>query len=362
MLNDFLLPNETLKIALIAAGAVLLAVCFLYGIFRKFTQMSWIAWQIPLVFAIGEGSANLLAGIGDSRVRVAATAAVFFFGTAVVLGLGGIVRLGMHKRTLPAPGVVRFFNRLLGAITAVLDLALLCAILASLALPAAYCLFPDLEALSGVYALPVWEKIYPYLFDFFTLSMMVIVIRAGWRVGFGRAVLTVLMIALTLGGFAAAVYLTFFWSFLSGLAGRLAALFSTLPAIAARALGSGIVILAVSLLFFLVAMLLGKLLHFAVRGARYVRFLAFFDGTILALVFFAVHAALLFALYFAVNYLSAADFSSLAATAEQVYDITPVLEGVRAWTGRIAALFTASPLSKILYECNPILFFVPIGA
>ena len=50
MPKALLAANFVLPVA-IAAGVLVLAV-FIYGIVRKFTRVSWLSWQVLIVFAV----------------------------------------------------------------------------------------------------------------------------------------------------------------------------------------------------------------------------------------------------------------------------------------------------------------------
>ena len=99
---------------LIAIGAGVLALAALiYGIVRKFTRVSWLSWQVLIVFA-----ATLLVGVlpvpDGAWGGFAVAAGVLAGASALVLAVGGIVGHAMLARVRPAPLFVRFLSRLLG--------------------------------------------------------------------------------------------------------------------------------------------------------------------------------------------------------------------------------------------------------
>ena len=97
MHTGLLAVNLAVPIA-IGAGVLALA-AFLYGIFRKFTRVSWLSWQTLLVFA-----ATLLLGffpVPSGAWGGFAVAAALLAGTsAVVLILGGIVRHAIDRKSV----------------------------------------------------------------------------------------------------------------------------------------------------------------------------------------------------------------------------------------------------------------------
>ena len=193
-------PSDLVLPAAIAAGVLALAV-FIYGFVRRFPRVSWLSWQILIVFAatfflsalpVPEGgrvgwngfllAAGLLAGTG-----------------AVVLAVGGVVRHAMLMRARPANGFFRFMSRLLGGITALGNFAVFFLVLGAPVLAALPVFHVDVAALDVVYNSPVWELFGGHAFDLFVVAVFLIMMRAGYRIGFVRTVWTVFTFALGVG-------------------------------------------------------------------------------------------------------------------------------------------------------------------
>ena len=237
-------PSDLVLPAAIAAGVLALAV-FIYGFVRRFPRVSWLSWQILIVFAatfllnvlpVPEGgrvgwngfllAAGLLAGTG-----------------AVVLAVGGVVRHAMLMRARPANGFFRFMSRLLGGITALGNFAVFFLVLGAPVLAALPVFHVDVAALDVVYNSPVWELFGGHAFDLFVVAVFLIMMRAGYRIGFVRTVWTVFTLALGVGALILSFVLAVRVPFLAQLA---AAIAGSLPASLGAATGIlGTIIVAV---------------------------------------------------------------------------------------------------------------------
>ena len=51
MTEQLLFDAGQLKMIVIVAACVLVALAFLYGVIKKFSRMSWLGWQTTLLFA-----------------------------------------------------------------------------------------------------------------------------------------------------------------------------------------------------------------------------------------------------------------------------------------------------------------------
>ena len=317
----------------IAAGVVALA-AFLYGIFRKFTRISWLSWQIIIVFA-----ATLLIGVIPAPAAAwgsfAVGAGVLAGAGALVLAVGGIVRHAMLARMRPAPLFFRFMSRLLGALTAVLNLVVFLAALGLPVLAALPAFGVQLAPLDVLYQHPVWTNFLgTHALDLLVVAVCLIMMRAGYRIGLARSVWTVFTLALGVGALVLAVFMAIRVPFLASFA-------------QANVLGTVIVAAICFAVMLVVIILITLLVNLLVRNLKGNPVLGVIDGALMAVVFTALFFVLACGLDLAVSY-----FAENAAGLPMGEAIAPVI-------GNLEAFFTSSPLAKTLYEGNPLLLLLP---
>lgn len=338
-------PSPEATIAIVALS-VIAFFSLLYGVFKKFSRMSWAGWQLLLIFA-----ATLLCGLipetANKTLAFALTVGGFLLVAAAVLGSGALIRRAMRNYAGKPPLAARVFDRILGALTALVDWILFFAVAGGFALAIVfYCVPSAAEQIAFVYENPLWTGFgAKYALDLALIFFLLFAVKGGYRVGFVKSLWTVLAVALTVVAFAGSLYLATHVSFLVALAQKISAACSNLNSIVANVIGYGVTALVCFIVFFVVLVLFFILVNYAVRGLN--KFTAFnvFDGILLSIVFFAVAAAVVCGLDYGVRMIAADASGALGSFGETA------AEAGR----RIEALFTSSPLSAIFYECNPIL-------
>ncbi len=356
MLNNLLISNEALTGILIAAACVFGICCCLYGAFRKFTQMSWLAWQLPLAAVLTVSGAILFEKFGGgagATVGFIVSAVIPFAAGGIVLGAGGLIRWGMHKRYQPAPTFFRVCDRILGALTAVLDLVVILLVPVSFALPFLNHVMP-IEIVDIVWRMPIWEIVSPYLFDLFTVTVFILFLRLGWRVGFARTLLGFILLLATLVSFSVSLYGILGWDFLRNVAAGVAGWFPNMSPVAASLIGDAIVLFVTFLLLFVALCLIFWPLAALIRRIRYVRAVAIIDGFLLALISYAFIFALGCVFDFTVHYLATGAIGGLIEGLPG--GVGGALEGITAtlqtWGEGFVSMLRSAPYSRMLYDCN----------
>lgn len=332
-------------IAVGAVGALVIA-SVIYGVFRNFVRMAWTSWQILAVFAL-----TLLLKfipVPDGWAGFAVGAGYLFGVTAVVLIVGYFVRRYMTEKKTSSNAFFRVMNRVLGAVTSVLNFVVLAAVLGGLGLAVAS-VYVNIEALDH----PAWATYYNYLADLVIVSLCLFFVRGGFRIGLARSVQTVIMIALTFGALFLAMYLTVEIGFMRGWVNAIGNSIAGggLNIVIATLIAYFIIVAICFLIFFAVIIVIGYFLNKLTRKYRSVRVLNFIDGVVLSVIFFAVFIALTCGWNYGISMLASGDFSSIPGlniSVEFSADFAIALEN----------LYTASPLSRILYLLNPILLFL----
>lgn len=363
---NLLASLDTTAIIIIVVFGVLALVSVLYGVFRKFIRMAWTSWQILCIFAL---SLILpLLPLPDDVWGFVIAAGYLFGTTAFVLLIGKIVRGCMLGKKTQANLFFRICNRVLGAITALLNWVMLVVVLGGAGLAAVYYVAPELVSdigiLDTVYANSIWTDFFAkYALDLLLISVCVFFVRGGYRIGLARSIETVLVLALTLVAILAAMYLTiivpFLRSLLSLIANSIAG--TGLNMIIATLIAYFVTVLIVFVVFFIVIVLIGVLLNWLVRKYRSVRVLGVIDGAILSVVFFALFLVLACAFNFAVTLIMNGGLTDLLTNLpEMMQGVSGSLESIQEIMKPFADFFTSSPLSKIFYQLNP-LSFIPLG-
>lgn len=358
MLSDLLISSQATTGIIIAAACVFAVALVLYGVFRKFNQMGWMPWQIVIIFFIMMGVEKIPMTVKDD-MRLWILGAVFLVTTGVILGAGALIRYRMLVRVRPAPLFFRICNRVLGGITAVLGLGVAVAAIAGFALPVcAYAIPPARDILSSIiFETAIWKAISGYALDFFLIAVLVCTVSAGYRVGFGRGLLTILMCVFALGSLVLAVFLAVGVPGLRGMGDGLAGAIGG-NRVVAIAVGYGISILIWFILIFTVLALLGFLLHKLFRRLRYIRPLGIFGGCIMAIIFLALMLVLALGVDALVSWMAEGGLRSALSQAG-VEGMENLISTIEEYARGIADAFTSSPFSRALYLGNPIRGFLP---
>lgn len=355
MLNgNLLISGEATMTIVIVCVTVFAVASILYGLFRKFSQMGWLPWQLPIIFALSFLT-ELVPAMENGYLRYAICVGIFLAGTALVFGTGAVIRYFMHAKMRPALLIWRFFDRLLGVVTALLGYAVILLSVGGLALSFLSNVLPDLLGSLPLPDLPIVDWVLAHALDFFVVTIFACSIQAGYRIGMGRAILYGIMFVLTAGSFFAAAYLTGFVSPFRKAAGVIARGFSNLTPSVASLIGFSITTLILFIIFFAVSCLIGFLLNKLLRRIRYVRLLGIVDGILFSLVFFALMCALAAGVQYLAYYIAHCDLSALG----ELGNALP-LDTVREWALRVEAFMAGAPFARLLYETNPLILLLPV--
>ena len=337
------------------AGVAVLG-ALVYGIFRRFTRVSWLSWQILIVF-----SATLLLGVVDlpatGWVCFAVVGGALFGVSALVLAVGGGARFGMLAHAGSPPVFIAVCNRLLGGITALLNAAVGIVCVAAPVLAALPFFGVQPAVLAPLYENAAWQAFAGRAFDLLLVAVCMLLVRAGYRIGLVRSLWTVLMLALALGAVVLSAFLALRVPFLRSFAGTIAGTFGQMNAAAAQVLGTVIVALICFAVFLVIIILIGLLVNLLVKKLRGPLVLGVIDGVLMAVVFGALFFVLVCGVNTGVWFLASGMLTDAAASASE--SLLDVAEQVTRVGQTIRSFLTASPLSAILYTGNPLLLVLP---
>lgn len=359
------MTTETLTIVMIAAGCVFAIASVFYGIFRKFTQMSWLSYQIPLVFLI----VALLRVIPEGAVpgsKFYLGVAITVAATALIVGGGALLRQAMLKKRMPAHGAWRFLNRLLGGVTALWDYIMIVAVLGAAVLSFfAYVYDPLPDLFGAVFELGIWKNFFAYhALDLVLVTGLVFAMRGGWRVGVARVIVIILMLALSFGSVALALYLSVFVPFFSDMAGGMAAGMAVASPAVAQIISTAIVAFILFVIFFIISCILGFFTVKLIRRIRYDYFWGTLDAVIGCALSLLVALLVLMGLY--AGFAALADGTVTAAVENLIAQISesagdavsylqPAVDALKNLEGALqsyAAWLQSAPLSAAFFS-NP---------
>ncbi len=340
--TNLLISASTVTTVVAVAVAVLAVGALVGGALRKFVSMSWFSWQVLLVFLVTRLTRVFGAKMNASAQFSLALLFLLLSGGGV-LALTEVLRHLMLRRVKPASAALRILNRLFGALTGVLNLFFSLAVAAGLVLAVLdYCV-PDLAALEPVLSMPLWQAVRGSVVDIVLILLLMAALRGGYRVGFSRALLTVIMLALTMGTVLLSLFMTIRVPFLASFGKTVGKMFKGMNSVAAGVLGSGFVFLLLEAIFFSAIAVLGFFLNKVFRAARFTAVTSIIDGSVFALLCFAFVFILLLVLYALVYWMTGAGVPVEGA------------EGLfSAYGSAVEALFTSSPLSSVLFGSNPL--------
>ncbi len=334
-----------LLIGLIVACVVVVG-AFLYGVFKRLSRMSWAGLQIPIIFAF-----TLLLGLFpetmDPTLRFALSAGGFLLFTALVLFSGGLIRRKLRVREDTSPEKIktasRVFDRLFGGIVAIIDWALLIAVLGLFGLAIAYAAGAG-NALGVIYESGIWTKFgAKYAYDLIFISFLVLMIKGAYKLGFVKGLWLVFALALTAVAAFGAVYLSFRVPFLASLAHKIGGTMK-LNGITANLIGYLVTAFLCFVVFFIVIVLLFVLINFLVKKMNRSRVFNVIDGCLSALLVYAALVILSLGIGAGVHWMGAGA-ESLGDVGETISKIASVFENI----------LTGSPFRAVFYECNPFL-------
>ena len=187
-----LLLTDVMPIA-IGAGCALAALSLIYGIFKKSSEMSWTCWEILVLFALS----FVLDAVRGSGWLVFLCAAGGFF--AVTLLLHSLESFLKGKLRESASSGVRMLDRVFGAVTALVGLAVFVLAVGGFAL----CVLSDCVGMEiALFQMPIWQDfLAKHILDLTLVALLLGAYKGGFRLGLLKAIWTVVGIAATGGVF-----------------------------------------------------------------------------------------------------------------------------------------------------------------
>lgn len=337
--NNLLAMSEPLMITVIVAGS-LGALAFIYGIFRKFSRMSWVGYQLAILFA-----ATLLIEFlpaMEAPWYFVTVACGFFALEAIVLGSGAIIRHAIRSRRYRAHAFWRAMDRVLGALTAAINVAALLFVFGTFAAAIMLNVLPSPpEFVASLGELGIWQEYGQYAPDFLLIAFLTFAVKAGYKLGFARLLWLALALVLTAGALFGSMILVIEVPFLTSFASLIA---DTMPQdnlLVAIVVGHMVASLVVFLVLFFVIVLLTLLVNLIMKRVFRSTVFNVIDGIILAVIFFAAALAIVVGTYFGLDFLL-----GQLHTQELGLNVEEYLENLLGMFGR-------APFGSVFYWFNP---------
>ena len=322
------------------------ALAFLYGVLRKFSRMSWLGYQTLIVFAL-----TLILGSlpQDNGALLFSLALGFVVGGAAILFVAGILLrkpfLSMEKNGVGLAVV----NRLLGGLGAVVNLAVVLAVIAALALVSLQGL--GLEVLAPVYGSSFWADFFGvHALDLVLVFVFLSALQGGYRSGLMRMIVNIIIIALVFLSVFLSMYMVlqvpFLTDFAHAMGGSMA---GSLGRIGGNWVGFVIASFIVSLVFLAVTIVIGILLNLFLKFLGKFRVTVIINGGLGFLINGALLIGILLGVSFGVAFL--AGDGLVQAVPEDMHDFAA---GIQSAMQGVEQFFTSSTLLNVLYTHNPL--------
>lgn len=330
-----LLLADMMPIA-IGAGCALAALSLIYGIFKKSSEMSWTSWEILILFAFS----FVLDAVRGSGLLVFLCAAGGFF--VVTMLLHSVESYLRGKLRESQSSGVRLFDRIFGAVTALVGIAVFVLSVGGLAL----CVLNDCVGLEFVlFETPIWRDfLAKHILDLSLIVVLIGAYKGGYRLGLLKAIWAVIGIAATgglfVGAFLMATKVGFLINFSNTVAGALKGVGEGVAALS----GTLIVTLLCFVVLFAVLALLFALINWVVKRLNRHKLFNAVDGILLAVILFVVTVLLVSGVHFGAYTLAQGGIELPGGMGEQL----------SVYFARVGEMFTSSPLSRIFFEYNPL--------
>lgn len=337
--NHLLAMSTPTMIVLIVAGALCALTC-LYGVFRKFSRTSWLGYQLALLF----GATLLIRFLPalDALWNFVAVAGGFFGAAAIVLGAGAILRHKIKTRKKRVHTFWRVTDRILGALTALVNLAALVFVLGTAAAAVMFdVLAAPPEFLAPLEELAVWQDFGHYALDFLLIAFLTLAIKAGYKLGANRKLWLGLALILTVAALFGSVILVAKVPFLAAIAEKIAGTMSGENALVGVIVGHMATSLLVFLVAFIVIVLLTLLVGFLVKNLTKLTAFNVAMGMLLAVIFYAVALCVAVGIYIGLGLLE-----GLVATQD-------VVTALDEYLNNLFAVLARAPFTSVFFGFDP---------
>ena len=337
--NNLLAMSTPAMIAVIVVS-VLCALFLVLGVFRKFSRASWLGYQLAALFGV-----SLLLDLFPATDGIWYPLIVggsFFGAEALLLGAGAIVRYAIRARKEQAHIFWRVADRILGALTYLVNFAVALLICGMLAATVMLNILPSApEFIAPLGELEIWQSYGRYCADFLLIVFLKLAVKAGYKLGASKRAWVGLALVLTLAALLGSVVLVGKLSFLTALSDKIAGTVSQDHSVLSRIVGHAVTSLVVFVALFIVIVVLTLLFNLLVKYMQESAAFKVMNGMLLALLFYAVALAVALFAYYGLD-----KILGLIQTQD-------IVSGTEGYILRLMDLFARAPFTSVFYGYNP---------
>ena len=337
--------SDLMMYILLGVVGGLLLICAIYGLIRKFTRLTWIGWELLIVFALD------LILPKEMNIAVSALLLVLF----CVLPLVGeyfLRRLLVTKQNTPVTGVANFFDHFGGMFTAIVGFLSFFLAVGGLALSAMGAFMADAAFLDSVPAI-----VMDHALDFFLIAVCFVTLRAGCRLGVLKGLNYLCTVLLVFGAFFGCLLLFSQVGWGRSFSRTVGGWFGVKGSLA-TIVGAGILTLFFSLILFVGIMFLSRFVDGSIRKANSHVAVAIPDALILGAIYLTVFIIALLGIQAVFGVLAQGEILSglVSNLPEEIGGSLGEVSDTFAQFGQKLATFAqSSPISCGMYLGNPFL-------
>ncbi len=340
-MNLLLAGSDAAMYAVIGVVGALLLICAIYGLIRKFTRLTWIGWELLIVFGV-----DLLL---PKEMNFAVSTLLLVL--CIVLPLAGehfLRRALVTKQVTPSRGAANFFDHFGGMFTAIVGVLMFLAALGGLGVAVMGTFMKESSAVAQIPPILLEHGL-----DFFILAVCLVIARAGCRLGIMKGLNYLITVLLVFGAFFGCLLLFSQVGWGLSFSGTVGGWFGMKGSLA-PIVGCGVLTLFFTLLLFIGIMFLSHFVDKKIRSANSYQAVAIPDGLILGIAYTAVFILLILGIQALFGALAQGDFlSSLVSSAGIEIDLGNVDSTLANIGNSLADFAKSSPISAGFYINNP---------
>lgn len=342
-MNLLLASGSAAVYAVLGVVGGLLLICAIYGLVRKFTRLTWIGWELLIAFALD------LALPKGMNFALSAFLLVLFSALPLV-GEYFLRRVLVTKRTEPLHGAANAFDHIGGMFTAIVGFLSFFLAVGGLVLSALGAFMPDAAFMASVPAF-----VLDHALDFFLISVCLVTMRAGCRLGVLKGLNFLLTFLLVFGAFFGCLLLFSQVGWGRNFSTSVGGWFGMHGSLA-TIVGCGTLTLFFTLILFIGIMFLSRFIDGSIRKANSHMAVAIPDALILGALFTVVFILVLVGIQAVFGVMAKGELLAglVSNLPEEIGgSIGEVSDTFAQFGQKLAAFAQSSPISCGLYLGNP---------
>lgn len=354
--SDLLIDIPTLIVIIVAsAGGALVLLSVIYGCVRKFSRLTWIGWEIFVLFGLTL-LISLIPMPENGYWAFGLEFALLTVAVGLVLGADIALRHVCMDRPIPPSRAANAWNHILGGLTGLVTLLMFVLVLGGFVLRAM-----DSFSAQPILNIGIWTGFYAkYAVDVFTVTVYYLIVRAGYRLGLLNGIFFLLGFALTALSLWLAFKVCLDWDLLVALSQKIGTCFHH-QADLNNFLGYIITVFLVFAIFFAASMGIMAVANWGIRIACTTDAVGITNAVISAVLAVAVFMGIYLAFSLGVQYLASGKIGSLVSGIGQTGEfgqavadgfLKSVTDMIQQFAQRLNDFFASSPVAAVLHNKN----------